>query len=716
MAFFGTGGTEVQMASLVPLPKYRPGCVDRMLLFTMHQDRVYKIVRSAVPFANALAAARQSSLPTAGGRISVGHLVTLGSRSEEAVISMLANGSTCWLGATDAQSENVWLWQSGCAHEVGLGDRSARLDAAARRPGYENWAEGEPNDANRNEDCVRAVSSAGLSSGLIGNWVDVSCTDSVMYIVEYEPTIMCIPEQTPAPTAAGSGGSAAPTALPPQPDCQCRDGTSSCTFDTFGSKWCYIDSVDVCTDSLVARGGVWSEAACDEHTVAPSVAPTAKWQHYAGMRYMFSSTPLTCAEAQSTWQSFADGATLAKIGSAEEQEFVTSVLLAGNTDFNAWIGCNDLVDHGNHVWFDGTACSSSPMNVLQVTAGGEHCSVSDNCATDGTGNHGSSEACTIAIRAAGTLTATQFDVEYHISCSYDWLQVGDERFCGSTGPRDVRVQAGDTIVWESDSFVTLAGWTICLTALDNDDEDAPIVYSRWHHHEPSGGEEHCAHLWHDHSMNRNDAPCTSSLGFICSTSTTTSPTATSPTEPPTEAPTLVPTLAPTSVPTAVPTLNPTAGPTEHPTRSPTSGPTLAPTTYPTLAPTWSPTSDPPLAPTSDPTMAPTVSPTIVMFPTIAVPTTSPTTAPSTTNPTALATATDPSDCVSDRVSDRISDHNGAYRCPQFRSRPHAQRLFRPHPNLLLLPLAPPVKQSPRSSAGWGGHKTTIRGWQQLSSP
>ena len=606
MAFFGSGGTEAQMASLVALPKYRPSCVGQTPLFTTFQDRVYEIERSAVTFAQASAAARQRSLQTSGGRASAGHLVTLGSRGEEAAVGMLANGGSYWLGATDNRSEDTWLWHSGYEHEVGLGNRSARLDAAARRSGYENWAEGEPNDANRNEDCVKAVSREGLFSGRIGNWVDVPCGDSGMFVTEYEPTIRCTPEQTPAPAGAEDGGSASPTA-PLDFACQCRDGALACNFDMLGSKWCYVDSVDACNDSRVARSGPWSEAACNELTVAPSMSPTVDWIHYAGMRYMFSSTPLPYAEAQSRCQSFADGATLVKIGSAEEQEFVTSVLLAGNTDFNAWIGCNDLVSHGSHVWFDGTACI--PQSPLRVTAGGEHCSVSGNCATDGAGSHGNNEACTIRVTVAGTLTATEFNTE----SGYDYVVIGSRRYQGTAGPNGVGVGAGSTFTWRSDGSVTNSGWTICLTPSDDGVGDPPRIYSNWDTAEPSGGEEHCAHLWHDHSMNWNDAVCSRANGFICSTSTTASPVADPPTTPPTLSPTFSPTAIPTrasSPPTIAPTVSPTRAPTNRPIDSPSAAPNRSPAPMlPSVSPTTGPTSSPIVGPTFAPTVSPMLAPT-----------------------------------------------------------------------------------------------------------
>ena len=67
--------------------------------------------------------------------------------------------------------------------------------------------------------------------------------------------------------------------------------------------------------------------------------------------------------------------------------------------------------------------------VLEVTAGGAFCQVLEQpgtgatCVTDGSGNYGENEACTVRVNRAGTLTAAEFDVESHISCNNDAVQI-----------------------------------------------------------------------------------------------------------------------------------------------------------------------------------------------------------------------------------------------------------------------------------------------------
>ena len=107
---------------------------------------------------------------------------------------------------------------------------------------------------------------------------------------------------------------------------------------------------------------------------------------------------------------------------------------------------------------------------LRVTSGQSYCRVgANNCVTDGAGNYGNREACTVEVLGAGTLTATEFSTE---SCC-DFVEIAIEnpanyysrvRYRGTTGPRNVAVAAGSTMRWHSDYSVVRAGWTICWTA------------------------------------------------------------------------------------------------------------------------------------------------------------------------------------------------------------------------------------------------------------
>ena len=94
-----------------------------------------------------------------------------------------------------------------------------------------------------------------------------------------------------------------------------------------------------------------------------------------------------------------------------------------------------------------------------MTGGGD-------CVTNGRTPYINGEGCTIEVLAtAGVLYSTAFDVEQYNNCSYDFLTIGDQKFCGSAGPDGVAVTAGGTMMtWRSGVFATAGGWTVCWGA------------------------------------------------------------------------------------------------------------------------------------------------------------------------------------------------------------------------------------------------------------
>jgi len=109
-----------------------------------------------------------------------------------------------------------------------------------------------------------------------------------------------------------------------------------------------------------------------------------------------------------------------------------------------------------------TICWAPNPAPLAVTVGDNFCQIDANgCATDGAGEHGNGEDCTIQVGVDGVLTATQFDTE----SGYDWVNISGTRYQGRTGPNGVAVAAGSNFTWRSDFSVTNAGWTICLSKM-----------------------------------------------------------------------------------------------------------------------------------------------------------------------------------------------------------------------------------------------------------
>jgi len=49
----------------------------------------------------------------------------------------------------------------------------------------------------------------------------------------------------------------------------------------------------------------------------------------------------------------------------------------------------------------------------------------------------------------------------------------------------------------------------------NDYQELPLDYTFWLAGEPSGGNEACLHVWQIRQYEWNDAPCTSSMCYVC---------------------------------------------------------------------------------------------------------------------------------------------------------------------------------------------------------
>lgn len=107
--------------------------------------------------------------------------------------------------------------------------------------------------------------------------------------------------------------------------------------------------------------------------------------------------------------------------------------------------------------------------IWTVTSGSDHCHVftgtyqgsytgnMDNCMTDGDDNYQAYETCVITATRDIIVDSAFFQTE----SNYDHIDIGDLRFNGNTGPMNVPVATGGTIVWTSDYSVHYGGWILC---------------------------------------------------------------------------------------------------------------------------------------------------------------------------------------------------------------------------------------------------------------
>jgi len=78
-----------------------------------------------------------------------------------------------WIGASDAEDEDEWLWLDGTLfydHDTGM----------VVEGGYENWADMRPNDGGIGEDC--AALNVNLD-GFHGLWNDENCESHAISFV-----------------------------------------------------------------------------------------------------------------------------------------------------------------------------------------------------------------------------------------------------------------------------------------------------------------------------------------------------------------------------------------------------------------------------------------------------------------------------------------------------------------------------------------------------
>lgn len=98
---------------------------------------------------------------------------------------------------------------------------------------------------------------------------------------------------------------------------------------------------------------------------------------------------------------------------------------------------------------------------IMVISGGSRCQTTNGgqCVTDGSGNYGNRERCTMRVGYATTLYTTQFSTENY----FDYITIGGTRYMGTSGFSGVSVASGETFRWRSDGSVVRAGFVICAS-------------------------------------------------------------------------------------------------------------------------------------------------------------------------------------------------------------------------------------------------------------
>ena len=91
-----------------------------------------------------------------------GNLVSIHSEAENALVAILANRRSTWIGLNDMKTEGDWMYTDGTSYD------------------YSNWRDGEPSNSGGIEDCTEILSN--------GVWTDAPCTGKKTFVCKnYAP-------------------------------------------------------------------------------------------------------------------------------------------------------------------------------------------------------------------------------------------------------------------------------------------------------------------------------------------------------------------------------------------------------------------------------------------------------------------------------------------------------------------------------------------------
>ena len=94
------------------------------------------------------------------------HLVSIHSEEEhQFVVGLHGGAGSPWLGGRrDPGKHSNWVWSDGTPWD------------------FRNWALGEPNDSDRNQDCLRTWAFGHLPSSEHDKWDDFGCNEMETFV------------------------------------------------------------------------------------------------------------------------------------------------------------------------------------------------------------------------------------------------------------------------------------------------------------------------------------------------------------------------------------------------------------------------------------------------------------------------------------------------------------------------------------------------------
>ncbi|MDO4806222.1 MAG: RICIN domain-containing protein [Coriobacteriales bacterium] len=291
------------------------------------------------------------------------HLVTIGSKDEQAVISELVKGGSkdnYWIGATDKAREGTWVWATG-----------------ERFGTYTNWASGEP-DGGTSENSVAIERLTGIwrdhADGAHGNFgyvVEVEGDDRVAPVIsdvrvtdldETGYTVSCVVDDPSGvdrvefPTWAVSNGDDGSNVAWPKGDLYVDSDTGQTVAEfrvsvadhggVVGEYGTHIYAWDAKGNRTNPNG--------EAQSAGVILVPNASFATEGSLFYRYDSGTTWTESKRMIDDLSVEGVQFASIESAAEQDAVSS-LIAGGGKAAYWLGLKK--SSGAFSWTDGTNSS-----------------------------------------------------------------------------------------------------------------------------------------------------------------------------------------------------------------------------------------------------------------------------------------------------------------------------------------------------------------------
>lgn len=158
-------GHAPDMQSVSDILNNNPG-----MSFNPETGSFYQYVSSGTTFSGAYSAAQGTTLNGVSG-----HMVTIGSQTENDYVFSLTGGAETWIGASDSQVDGEWRWLTGDESQTSfwLGDGSGSAQSGL----FANWGGADPNGGS-------GATAAIMNNA--GTWYDRADTESHGYVIEWE--------------------------------------------------------------------------------------------------------------------------------------------------------------------------------------------------------------------------------------------------------------------------------------------------------------------------------------------------------------------------------------------------------------------------------------------------------------------------------------------------------------------------------------------------